>query len=93
MNYKESIQETIHRLDKELREISLKIHDDPELGDQEHHAYALLTNYLEKNGFKITYKAAGLETAFMAEFSNSHSGRRVGFCCEYDALPGTCLWT
>jgi metal-dependent amidase/aminoacylase/carboxypeptidase family protein len=47
-----------------------------------------LTNYLEKNGFKLTYKAAGLETAFMAEFSNSHSGRRVGFCCEYDALPG-----
>ncbi|KAG0744510.1 hypothetical protein G6F57_007165 [Rhizopus arrhizus] len=88
MNYKESIKETIHRLDKELREISLKIHDDPELGDQEHHAYILLTNYLEKNGFKLTYKAAGLETAFMAEFSNSHSGRRVGFCCEYDALPG-----
>lgn len=65
-----------------------QIHDDPELGDQEHHAYILLTNYLEKNGFKLTHKAAGLETAFMAEFSNSHSGRRVGFCCEYDALPG-----
>jgi metal-dependent amidase/aminoacylase/carboxypeptidase family protein len=36
----------------------------------------------------MTLKAAGLETGFMAKFSNSSSGRRVGFVCEYDALPG-----
>lgn len=35
----------------------------------------------------MTYKAAGLETAFMATFSNG-TGRRAGFVCEYDALPG-----
>lgn len=35
----------------------------------------------------MTLKAAGLETAFMASFSNG-PGRRVGFVCEYDALPG-----
>lgn len=29
-----------------------------------------------------------MPTAFMAEYSNSMNGRRVGFCSEYDALPG-----
>ncbi|KAG1440453.1 hypothetical protein G6F56_011920 [Rhizopus delemar] len=88
LQVKQSITETIQSLDRELREISLKIHDDPELGNREFNAYHLLTDYLAKKGFKMTYKAAGLETAFMAEFSNDLTGRRVGFCCEYDALPG-----
>ncbi|KAI9276454.1 hypothetical protein BY458DRAFT_505976 [Sporodiniella umbellata] len=82
------IQKTIESLDKELRVISLKIHDDPELGNEEHHAYALLTDYLEEKGFKVSHGVAGLATAFVAEFTGSEQGRRVGFCCEYDALPG-----
>ncbi|CDS12180.1 hypothetical protein LRAMOSA04375 [Lichtheimia ramosa] len=81
------IDNTINGLDRELRQISLQIHDNPELGNREYKAYALLTDYLEKKGFKVTHKAVGLETAFMAEFSNG-PGRRVGFCCEYDGLPG-----
>ncbi|KAI9481584.1 MAG: hypothetical protein EXX96DRAFT_567309 [Benjaminiella poitrasii] len=85
---KQSITNTINSVDKELREISLKIHDDPELGNKEFHAYKILTEYLEKKGFEMTHKAVGLETAFMATFSNSKTGRRVGFVCEYDALPG-----
>ncbi|KAL7309984.1 hypothetical protein PS15m_010798 [Mucor circinelloides] len=85
---KESIANTIKSLDRELREISLKIHNDPELGSKEFHAYKLLTEYVKSKGFQVTYEAAGLETAFMAKFSNSKSGRRVGFVCEYDALPG-----
>jgi metal-dependent amidase/aminoacylase/carboxypeptidase family protein len=58
------------------------------LGNKEFHAYKFLTEYLEKKGFEVTKEAAGLETAFMAKFSNSSSGRRVGFVCEYDSLPG-----
>ncbi|CAO3662057.1 unnamed protein product [Rhizopus stolonifer] len=88
LQVKQSITKTIQSLDRELREISLKIHDDPELGNKEFNAYRLLTEYLAKKGFKMTYKAASLETAFMAEFSNDLTGRSVGFCCEYDALPG-----
>ncbi|KAG2201834.1 hypothetical protein INT47_004391 [Mucor saturninus] len=84
---KQSINHTIKSLDQELREISIKIHNDPELGNKEYHAYGLLTTYLESKGFEMTYEAAGLDTAFMASFSNG-SGRRVGFVCEYDALPG-----
>ncbi|KAI7851443.1 hypothetical protein BDC45DRAFT_515790 [Circinella umbellata] len=81
------IIETIQGLDEELREISLKIHNNPELGNHEFKAHHLLTNYLEKKGFQVQKESAGLETAFIAEFSNG-PGRRVGFVAEYDALPG-----
>ncbi|KAI9254530.1 hypothetical protein BDA99DRAFT_518648 [Phascolomyces articulosus] len=81
------ITETIQALDNELRDISLKIHNNPEIGNHEFKAHKLLTEYLEKNGFQVQKEAAGLETAFIAEFSNG-PGRRVGFCAEYDALPG-----
>jgi metal-dependent amidase/aminoacylase/carboxypeptidase family protein len=47
-----------------------------------------LTGYLEKKGFQVSRGVVGLETAFIAEFSNGKSGRRIGFCSEYDALPG-----
>lgn len=82
------VSETISRLDEELREMSLKIHSDPELGDVEYHASQLLISYLDKQGFKVTQELGGLKTAFMAEYGNSETGRRVGFCSEYDALPG-----
>ncbi|KAG0167256.1 hypothetical protein DFQ28_006384 [Apophysomyces sp. BC1034] len=72
----------------ELRELSLKIHDEPELSFHEHKAYHWLTAYLEKKGFKVTRQVANLKTSFVAEFSNNANGRRVGFCSEYDALPG-----
>ncbi|CAO3652345.1 unnamed protein product [Cunninghamella echinulata] len=84
---KDTIIQTIDELNPKLREISLKIHDDPELGNHEFHAYQLLTEYLENQGFTITREAAGMKTAFIAEYSNGE-GRRIGFCSEYDALPG-----
>ncbi|KAI8976480.1 hypothetical protein BDB01DRAFT_727631 [Pilobolus umbonatus] len=84
---KARVRESLDQLDTELREISLRIHRDPELGDHEYHAYELLSAYLEKKGLKVSRGVVGLETAFMAEYSNG-SGRSVGFCSEYDALPG-----
>ncbi|CAO3597019.1 unnamed protein product [Absidia cylindrospora] len=74
---KDTITQTIKDLDSSLRALSLK----------EFHAYQLLTEYLKNQGFNIVYEAAGMKTAFIAEFSNG-PGRRVGFCSEYDALPG-----
>lgn len=43
---------------------------------------------MEQKGFQVTREVAGLKTSFLAKFSNSESGRRVGFASEYDALPG-----
>lgn len=54
---------------------------------KEFHAHQILTDYLEKQGFKVTRHAYGMETAFTAEFTRGQ-GRRIGFCSEYDGLPG-----
>ncbi|KAI9495260.1 hypothetical protein BDB00DRAFT_815357 [Zychaea mexicana] len=77
----------IDRISPELRELSADLHAHPEVGMQEHHAHDILTNYLEKNGFELTRHAFDLETAFMATYTKG-LGLRVGFCSEYDALPG-----
>ncbi|CDS10946.1 hypothetical protein LRAMOSA03211 [Lichtheimia ramosa] len=83
-----TIVDTIEAASHELRAISLELYEHPETGEHEYRACQLLTDYLEGKGFKVTREAAGMPTAFMAEYSNSMNGRRVGFCSEYDALPG-----
>ncbi|KAF0431407.1 amidohydrolase [Gigaspora margarita] len=80
--------QAIDEVSEELGEISLKIHDNPELGKEERFAHELLVNYLKKKGFKVTPSAYGIETAFVAEFqSKTGEGRVVSFNSEYDALP------
>ncbi|CAG8766883.1 3746_t:CDS:2, partial [Dentiscutata heterogama] len=76
----EIVLQAIDDVSEELREISLKIHDHPELGNEERFAHELLVNYLKKKGFKVTPSAYGLETAFVAEFqSKAGEGRVVSF--------------
>jgi amidohydrolase len=70
----------------ELFNLSLDIHSHPEIAWKEFHAHEVLTNFMEKHGFKVTRHAFDLETAFMAEFSTGE-GANVGYCSEYDALP------
>ncbi|GAB5588540.1 hypothetical protein Unana1_03440 [Umbelopsis nana] len=81
------IYNTIDGASDELRSISLELHRHPELGMHEYHSHDLLTEFLERKGFKVTRHAYGMETAFTAEFSNG-PGRRVGLCSEYDGLKG-----
>ncbi|KAJ8653692.1 hypothetical protein O0I10_010614 [Lichtheimia ornata] len=82
------ITNTIASIDAELRDINLKIHDDPEIGRHEFHASKLLADYMESKGFKVKLGLPGIPTAFIAEYTRGSSGRRIGFCSEYDALPG-----
>ena len=70
----------------ELREISLSIHARPELNYEEHHAHAVLTDYLAAQGFAVERGAYGLPTAFKAVFGSG--GPTIAVFCEYDALPG-----
>lgn len=62
------VSETIDHISDDLRYLSLEIHRHPELGCNEHFAHNLLTKYLETAGFTITRNAAGLSTAFVAEW-------------------------
>ena len=76
----------IDKSTKELNSLSDEIWRNPELNFKEFTAHRLLTDFLERDGFKVERSFGGLETAFRASFG---SGGRPNVCviCEYDALP------
>jgi amidohydrolase len=65
--------------------LSQDIHAHPELAFGEHRACRALTSWLEEEGFAVTGKVAGLDTAFVAAWG--HGSPRIAFMLEYDALP------
>lgn len=76
----------VDQMADELREISLYLHQNPELGEQEHQACRLLTQAATARGFSVKQNLSGYETAFWADKGNQ--GPKIGFLAEYDALPG-----
>jgi amidohydrolase len=69
----------------ELGDISRRLHDEPEIAFEEHHAAALLTDFLGRHGFTVEKGICALPTAFRATYGQ---GRPVvAFLAEYDALP------
>ncbi|KIO34098.1 hypothetical protein M407DRAFT_240734 [Tulasnella calospora MUT 4182] len=83
-----TIEEEIYNLSDELRELSLKIHDHPEIGYEEKYAHDTLTAFMRDHDFDVTPHYLGLETAWRAAFEVGKGGRTVGFQSEMDALPG-----
>ncbi len=69
----------------ELRELSLKIHSNPELGFKEVKAATWLTDYLQENGFSIERGICELPTAFRASYGQGKP--TIAVLAEYDALP------
>lgn len=66
--------------------ISDEIWAHPEVAWKEFRASKLQADFLEAEGFRITWDIAGINTAFVAEWGE---GRPViGFIGEYDALAG-----
>ena len=66
----DTVKEEIAAKSADLRSLSIQIHDKPELSYEEHFAHQLLTDYLETQGFRVTRKACGIETAFIAEYGS-----------------------
>jgi aminobenzoyl-glutamate utilization protein B len=65
--------------------LARKIWDAAELGGHEKKSSAALAEVLKREGFKVTWGAGGMPTAFVA---TAGSGAPVvGFMAEYDALP------
>ena len=92
---KESVKTKIQRLKdtviasvdaqrEKLTEISVEIHDNPELCFKEFRASKLLTDYLKKNGFTTEYPAYGLDTAFRGTIGGT--GPKIAILGEYDAV-------
>lgn len=83
-----TIEKNVDALDGPLRDLSLSIHEHPELMFQEKFAHDLLTSFMERNGFRVTRHYLGLETAWRAEFRHLKGGRTIGINSEMDALQG-----
>lgn len=66
--------------------VSDAIWDHPETCYEEYFAVSLLTDILEKNGFRVTRSLCGIPTAFRATFGEG--GPALGVLAEYDALDG-----
>jgi len=84
---KTEVWKRIDEIADEIWDIALKIHENPELGFEEHKAAAWLTAALEKGGFQVERGVGGMETAFVAVHPTQAEGPAVAFLAEYDALP------
>ncbi|KAF8522907.1 amidohydrolase [Hysterangium stoloniferum] len=87
-NVLETMEAKVDELNDDLRNLSLLIHDHPELMFQEKFAHDTLTTYMAAQGFTVTPHYLGLETAWRASFKNGTGGPVLGVNSEMDALPG-----
>ena len=69
-------------------EISHRIHERPELGNEEIFASRTLMDQLRANEFEIETDIAGHATGFIATYQSEKEGPTIGYLAEYDALPG-----
>ena len=88
MSVETQVEQFIKNKESEFIEISHRIHECPELGNQEVFASGLLMQELTKYGFEIEQDIAGHQTGFIAEYHSNKPGPTIGFLAEYDALPG-----
>jgi len=79
------VKDSVELQRQQLIQLSLNIHDNPELGFEEKKASAWLTSYLEEGGFHVERGIADLATAFRATYGQGSP--RIALLAEYDALP------
>lgn len=85
-NDKEYAFKWIENNKKRIIKISDKVWEFAELGLIEVKSSALLSNELEKHGFRVKRGVAGMPTAFVATWGKGKP--IIGIMGEYDALPG-----
>ncbi|MDQ6149426.1 M20 family metallopeptidase [Staphylococcus haemolyticus] len=68
--------------------MSHRIHERPELGNEEIFASRTLIDKLKENDFDIETDIAGHATGFIATYDSGQEGPVIGYLAEYDALPG-----
>jgi amidohydrolase len=83
---KRQIITTVDSMAPELRELSLFLHKNPELGSQEYEAANCLVSLAKQKGFSVQSGISGYETAFIA--TKGKGNPKIAFLAEYDALPG-----
>lgn len=86
-DYLDAISHYTESISSCLCNISLEIHDHPELQYKEYHAHQVLTEFLKsQNGWQVTSSAYGIGTAFVAVYDSGKKGPTVSFNAEYGML-------
>ena len=67
---KELLNKYIDSISNEILAMADSIFDDPELGLNEFRAMKKITDFLEKNNFKVEKNIYGFETAFRAKYTS-----------------------
>lgn len=88
MSTKQEILDFIENKKYDYVEISHRIHERPELGNEEIFASRTLIDILKLHEFEIETDIAGHATGFIASYESDKPGHTIGFLAEYDALPG-----
>lgn len=88
MSNKQGILDYIENNKYDYVEISHRIHERPELGNEEIFASRTLIDKLKENDFDIVTDIAGHATGFIATYDSGQEGPVIGYLAEYDALPG-----
>ena len=85
MDLKAAVRERLEQSQDELISLSHRLHATPELGFEEEHASAWLSELLADAGFTVQHGVFDLPTAFIARAGSGPL--HVAICAEYDALP------
>lgn len=83
-NTKNIIASWISCHEPELIQIAGYIFDHPELAYEEYLSSRCLSDFLDREGFSVSYKTADIDTAFTAQWGEGTPV--IGFLAEYDAL-------
>ena len=85
-NFKKAAIESVDSMAQLYKSIANEIWENPELSLKEYKATEIYCKALREQGFEVTEKLCGIDTAFCGSFG---SGRPViGILGEYDALSG-----
>lgn len=86
MSIDDAIASGVATAQPRLIELSRDLYDHPEIAWEEVRSARRVAEELSDNGFAITEKYCGLDTAFAARIGSGDL--HIALCAEYDALPG-----
>ncbi len=84
---KKEFQNIVDDISKTLVDMSNFLYHNPEIAGEENKALKLITDELERNGFKVKRGISGVTTSFFAVYNCEEKGQSVAFLSEYEALP------
>src|SRR5258706_1982861 len=84
---KDSIAQAVDRLGDELEALSRQIHGHPELAYEEVKACGWLSDFLDKQGYKVEKGVGGVDTVSRATIG-AGEGPTIAILCESDGPPG-----